>query len=79
VRGLLQTNPVSAIDKPRQPPTKRPQPLAPLTVETIRSAREAVRCSPRTGERMMAGPVQSHKKPATAGFLPSWAILGSNQ
>lgn len=37
VRGLIPTNPVSAIDKPRQPPTKRPQPLAPLTVETIRA------------------------------------------
>ncbi len=37
VRGLIPTNPVSAVDKPRQPATKRPQPLAPLTVETIRA------------------------------------------
>jgi len=37
VRGLIPSNPVSVVDKPRQPPTKRPQPLAPLTVEGIRA------------------------------------------
>lgn len=37
VRGLIPSNPVSVIDKPRQPPTKRPQPLAPLMVEKIRA------------------------------------------
>jgi integrase len=37
VRGLIPSNPVSVVDKPRQPPAKRPQPLAPLTVETIRT------------------------------------------
>lgn len=37
VRGLIPTNPVSVVDKPRQPATKRPQPLAPLTVEKIRA------------------------------------------
>ena len=35
MRRLVPSNPVSVVDKPRQPPTKRPQPLAPLTVETI--------------------------------------------
>ncbi|HTZ86297.1 MAG TPA: hypothetical protein VMB05_06490 [Solirubrobacteraceae bacterium] len=37
VRGLLPSNPVSVIDKPRQPATKRPQPLSPLVVERIRT------------------------------------------
>ena len=37
VRGLIPSNPVSVVDKPRQPATKRPQPLAPLIVETIRA------------------------------------------
>jgi len=37
VRGLIPSNPVSVVDKPRQPPTKRPQPLAPLTIETMRA------------------------------------------
>jgi len=36
VRGLIPTNPVSVVDKPRQPATKRPQPLAPLIVEQMR-------------------------------------------
>jgi len=27
VRGLIPANPVSVVDKPRQPPTRRPQPL----------------------------------------------------
>ena len=37
VRGLIPSNPVSVVDKPRQPATKRPEPLAPLIVETIRA------------------------------------------
>jgi integrase len=36
VRGLIPANPVSVVDKPRQPPTRRPEPLPPITVETIR-------------------------------------------
>jgi integrase len=36
VRGLIPANPVSVVDKPRQPPTRRPQPLEPLKVESIR-------------------------------------------
>lgn len=36
VRGLIPANPVSVVDKPRQPPTRRPQPLEPLTIERIR-------------------------------------------
>jgi integrase len=37
VRGLIPSNPVSVVDKPGQPPTKRPQPLGPLTIETMRA------------------------------------------
>jgi integrase len=37
VRGLIPANPVTAVDKPRQPPTRRPEPLAPLTIERIRA------------------------------------------
>jgi integrase len=37
VRGLIPANPVSVVDKPRQPPTRRPQPFEPLTVEHIRA------------------------------------------
>jgi len=37
VRGLIPINPVSVVDKPRQPATKRPQPLAPLIVEQMRA------------------------------------------
>ena len=37
VRGLLPANPVSVVDKPRQPPTRRPDPLPPITVERIRT------------------------------------------
>lgn len=35
-RGLIPTNPVAMIDKPKTPPLRRPQPLAPATVERIR-------------------------------------------
>ena len=35
MRGLIPANPVSVVPKPRQRPTKAPQPLAPLTVEKI--------------------------------------------
>ncbi len=37
VRGLIPANPVSVVDKPRQPPTRRPEPLPPLIVERIRA------------------------------------------
>ncbi len=37
VRGLIPANPVSAVSKPRQPPTRRPEPLPPQTVERIRT------------------------------------------
>jgi hypothetical protein len=37
VRGLIPANPVSVVGKPRQPPTRRPEPLAPATVERIRA------------------------------------------
>ena len=37
VRGLIPRNPVSVVDKPRQPPTRRPQPVEPLTIERIRA------------------------------------------
>jgi integrase len=37
VRGLIPANPVSVVDKPRQPPTRRPDPLSPITVERIRA------------------------------------------
>ena len=36
VRGPIPSNPVSVVSKPRQPPTRRPEPLAPETVERIR-------------------------------------------
>ncbi len=37
VRGLIPGNPVTVIDMPKAPPQRRPQPLAPVTVEQIRS------------------------------------------
>ena len=37
VRGLIPANPVSVVDKPRQPPTHRPEPLPPEAVERIRA------------------------------------------
>jgi integrase len=37
VRGLIPANPVTMIDMPKAPPQRRPQPLAPLTVERIRA------------------------------------------
>jgi integrase len=37
IRELIPANPVSVVDKPRQPPTRRPQPLAPARVEAIRA------------------------------------------
>lgn len=37
VRGLIPANPVQAVSKPRQAPTRLPQPLAPETVERIRA------------------------------------------
>lgn len=37
VRGLIPANPVSVVNKPRQPPTRRPEPLVPETVERIRA------------------------------------------
>lgn len=37
VRGLIPANPVKEISKPRQPATRRPQPLPPTVIEKIRS------------------------------------------
>ena len=37
VRGHIPANPVSVVDRPRQPPTRRPDPLPPITVERIRA------------------------------------------
>lgn len=37
VRGLIPANPVSVVDKPRQPATRRPMPLAPSVVEAVRA------------------------------------------
>src|SRR5690242_16694022 len=37
VRGLIPSNPVSPVGRPRQPPTRRPEPLPPATVERIRA------------------------------------------
>lgn len=37
VRGLIASNPVMVVDKPRQPATRRPEPLPPLSVERIRA------------------------------------------
>jgi integrase len=37
VRGHIPANPVSVVDKSRQPPTRRPDPLPPITVERIRA------------------------------------------
>lgn len=37
VRGLIPVNPVQAVQKPRQAPTRLPQPLPPATVEAIRA------------------------------------------
>jgi integrase len=36
-RAVVPGESVSVVDKPRQPPTRRPDPLAPITVERIRS------------------------------------------
>ena len=37
VREIIPMNPVQVVDKPRQPPTRRPQPLTPEMVEKIRT------------------------------------------
>jgi len=37
VRGLLPSNPVQVVDKPKQPMTRRPEPLSPDLVEQIRT------------------------------------------
>jgi integrase len=37
VRGLIPVNPVSMIQMPKAPPTSRPQPLSPDTIERIRA------------------------------------------
>lgn len=37
VRGLVPGNPVVDVDMPKAPPTRRPQPLSPRTVEKIRA------------------------------------------
>jgi integrase len=37
VRGLIPASPVTVVSKPRQPPTRRPEPLPPLSIEKIRA------------------------------------------
>ena len=37
VPGLISANPVAAVTKPRQPPTRGPEPLPPLTIERMRA------------------------------------------
>jgi integrase len=37
VRGLIPSNPVQVVDKPRMPPARRPEPLEPATIERIRA------------------------------------------
>jgi len=37
VRGLIPVNPAQLVDKPKQRPTRLPQPLSPVTVERIRA------------------------------------------
>jgi integrase len=70
VRGLIPTNPVSAIDKPRQPSTKRPQPLAPLIVETIRAGMSL--CDATLTSLLAYGGLRPDEATAT-----QWEDLGS--
>lgn len=49
VRGLLPANPVQVVDKPRQPVTRRPEPLSPEIVERIRSRMLVAWTSPGRG------------------------------
>jgi len=37
VRGLIPANPLTVVGKPRQPPTRRPEPLSPATIERVRA------------------------------------------
>ena len=49
VRGLIASNPVQAVSKPKQPPGQAPQPLAPEIVERIRAHMLTAWSSPRRG------------------------------
>ncbi len=49
VRGLIASNPVQAVGKPKQPPGQAPQPLAPEIVERIRAHMLTAWSSPRRG------------------------------
>jgi integrase len=49
VRGLLPSNPVQVVDKPRQPMTRRPEPLSPDLVEQIRTCMLTAWSSPGRG------------------------------
>ena len=49
VRGLIASNPVQAVGKPKQPPGQAPQPLAPEVVERIRAHMLTAWSSPGRG------------------------------
>jgi integrase len=49
VRGLIASNPVQSVGKPKQPPAPPPQPLAPEAVERIRAHMMTAWSSPSRG------------------------------
>ncbi len=49
VQGLILMNPVQAVPKPKQPPTRVPHPLSPETVERIRAHMFTMWWSPKRG------------------------------
>ena len=49
VRGLIGSNPVQSVGKPKQPPAEPPQPLAPEVVERIRAHMMTAWSSPSRG------------------------------
>ena len=57
-RGLMPVNAAQLVDKPKQKPTERPQPLAPVTVERIR----AIMLAPRTRIVAAAGAGQRPRR-----------------
>lgn len=58
VRGLIPANPVHAVAKPRQAPSRPPQPLAPLMVERIRAQMQLAWSSPGRGSGRSADELQ---------------------
>lgn len=60
LRGLIAANPVSVVDKPRQPRTRRPDPLPPMSVSTASAASSRVEAIVRAmlaRRRSLAGSV----------------------